>query len=218
MQPAFAVGEHQYEEHAMLKIWGRVNSINVQKVMWAVTELRIPHERVDAGMQFGVVNTPEYRKLNPNGRVPTIEYDGFVLWESNAIVRYLYAKHGPRRTLEEGYAAEKWMDWATSTVAAPITTVFWQLIRTPAEKRDMAAVDAAIKQAGDIFRIADDALGAQPYLSGRDFGMGDIPFGCFTYRWHALPVARPAHPNLLRYYERLKSRPGYQKHVMLPLS
>ncbi len=202
----------------MLKIWGRVNSINVQKVMWAVAELRIPHERVDAGMQYGVVNTPEYRKLNPNGRVPTIEYDGFVLWESNVIVRYLYAKHGPRRTLEEGYAAEKWMDWTTSTVAAPITTVFWQLIRTPPEKRDSAAVEAAIKQASDIFKIADDALASQPYLSGREFGMGDIPFGCFAYRWHALPIERPAHANLSKYYERLKSRPGYKQHVMLPLS
>ena len=202
----------------MLKIWGRVNSINVQKVMWAVTELRIPHERVDAGMQYGVVNTPEYRKLNPNGRVPTIEYDGFVLWESNVIVRYLYAKHGPRRTFEEGYAAEKWMDWTTSTVAAPITTIFWQLIRTPPEKRDMAAVDAALKQAGDIFKIADDALASQPYMSGREFGMGDIPFGCFAYRWHALPIERPAHANLSKYYERLKARPAYKQHVMLPLS
>jgi glutathione S-transferase len=202
----------------MLKIWGRVNSINVQKAMWAVAELRIPHERVDAGMQYGVVNTPEYRKLNPNGRVPTIEYDGFVLWESNVIVRYLYAKHGPRRTLEEGYAAEKWMDWATSTVAAPTTTIFWQLIRTPPEKRDMAAVDAAVKQAGDIFKIADDALASQPYLSGREFGMGDIPFGCFAYRWNALPIERPAHANLSKYYERLKARPAYKQHVMLPLS
>ncbi|HLB16891.1 MAG TPA: glutathione S-transferase [Burkholderiales bacterium] len=202
----------------MLKIWGRVNSINVQKVMWAVAELRIPHERVDAGMQYGVVNTPEYRKLNPNGRVPTIEYDGFVLWESNVIVRYLYAKHGPRRTLEEGYSAEKWMDWTTSTVAAPITPIFWQLIRTPPEKRDGAAVEVAIKQAGDVFKIADDALASQPYLSGREFGMGDIPFGCFVYRWYAMPIERPAHANLSRYYERLRSRPGYQKHVMLPLS
>jgi glutathione S-transferase len=202
----------------MLKIWGRVNSINVQKVMWAVAELRIPHERVDAGMQYGVVNTPEYRKLNPNGRVPTIEYDGFVLWESNVIVRYLYAKHGPRRTLEEGYGAEKWMDWTTSTVAAPITTVFWQLIRTPPEKRDAAAVETAVKQAGDIFKIADDALASQPYMSGRDFGMGDIPFGCFVYRWYAVPIERPAHANLSKYYERLKTRPAYRQHVMLPLS
>ena len=202
----------------MLKIWGRVNSINVQKVMWTVAELKIPYERVDAGMQFGVVNTPEYRRLNPNGRVPTIEYDGFVLWESNVIVRYLYAKHGPRRTLEQGYGAEKWMDWTTSTVAAPMTTMFWQLIRTAPEKRDAAAVEAALKQAGDIFKIADDNLASQPYMAGAEVTMGDIPFGCFVNRWYQLPIARPAHANLSRYYERLKSRPGYRQHVMIPLS
>jgi glutathione S-transferase len=203
----------------MLKIWGRVNSINVQKVMWAVGELKIPHQRIDAGMAFGVVNTPEYRKMNPNGRVPTIDYDGFVLWESNVIVRYLYAKHGPARSLEQGYGEEKWMDWATSTVAAPITTIFWQLIRTPEDQRDLPAVDAALKQAGDVFRIADDALAAQPYLGGRDFSMADIPFGCFVNRWFGLPIQRPDHANLVRYFERLKSRPAFREHVAaIPLT
>jgi glutathione S-transferase len=203
----------------MLKVWGRVNSINVQKVMWAVGELKLPHERVDAGMAFGVVNTPEYRRMNPNSKVPTIDYDGVVLWESNVIVRYLYAKHGPARTLEQGYGEEKWMDWTTSTVGAPITTIFWQLIRTPVEKRDMAAVEAAIKQAGDIFRIADDALASQPYLSGRELSMGDIPFGCFANRWLQLPIQRPDHRNLAAYYERLKSRPAFREHVAaIPLT
>jgi glutathione S-transferase len=202
----------------MLKIWGRVNSINVQKVMWTVAELNIPHQRIDAGMAFGVVNTPEYRALNPNGRVPTIDYDGFVLWESNAIVRYLYARHGPTRTLEEGYAAEKWMDWALSTLAAPITAIFWQLIRTPAEKRDPAAVEAAVRQAVDAFRIADDALASQPYISGKSLSMGDIPLGCFVYRWMNLPIERPAHANLARYYDRLKARAAFQHHVMIPLT
>jgi len=203
----------------MLKIWGRVNSINVQKVMWAVGELKLPHQRVDAGMAFGVVNTPEYRKLNPNGRVPTIDYDGFVLWESNVIVRYLYAKHGPARTLEQGYGEEKWMDWTTSTVGAPITTIFWQLIRTPADKRDMPAVEAAIKQAIDIFKIADDNLAGRPYMGGAGFSMGDIPFGCFVNRWMQLPIQRPDHGNLVRYYERLKSRPAFRQHVAaIPLT
>jgi glutathione S-transferase len=202
----------------MLKVWGRVNSINVQKVMWTVAELGIPHQRTDAGMQFGVVNTPEYRAMNPNGRVPTIDYDGFVLWESNVIVRYLYAKHGPVRTLEEGYAAEKWMDWTTSTLAAPMTTIFWQLVRTPPEKRDAAAVEAATKLAGETFKIADDLLGSQSYMSGRELSMGDIPFGCFVNRWMNLPVARPAHANLAKYYERLKSRAAFRQHVMIPLS
>jgi len=203
----------------MLKIWGRVNSINVQKVMWAVGELKLPHERVDAGMAFGVVNTPEYRKMNPNGRVPTIDYDGFVLWESNVIVRYLYAKHGPARSLEQGYGEEKWMDWTAGTVGAPITTIFWQLIRTPAEKRDMAAVEAALKQATDIFKIADDTLASRPYMGGRDFSMGDIPFGCFVNRWFGLPIQRPDHPNLARYFDRLKSRPAFREHVAaIPLT
>ncbi len=203
----------------MLKIWGRVNSINVQKAMWAVGELKIPHERTDAGMAFGVVNTPEYRKMNPNGRVPTIDYDGFVLWESNAVVRYLYAKHGPARSLEQGYGEEKWMDWTSSTVAAPLTTVFWQLMRTPADKRDMAAVESATKQAVDALKIADDALGGQPYLSGRAFSMGDIPFGCFVNRWYNLPIERPDQPNLARYYARLKERPAFRAHVAaIPLT
>ena len=203
----------------MLKIWGRNNSVNVKKALWCLEELGLEYERIDAGMQFGVVNTPEYRKMNPNGRVPTIDYDGFVLWESNVIVRYLYAKHGPARTLEQGYGEEKWMDWTTSTVGAPITTIFWQLIRTPQDKRDMPAVEAAIKQAADIFKIADDALASQPYLSGRTFSMGDIPFGCFVNRWLQLPIQRPDHRHLAAYYERLKSRPAYRQHVTaIPLT
>ena len=202
----------------MLKIWGRTNSINVQKVMWAVAELAIPYERVDAGMAFGVVNTPEYRAMNPNGRVPTIDYDGFVLWESNVIVRYLYAKHGPVRTLEQGYSAEKWMDWCATTVAGPITQLFWGWIRTPPEKRDLAALAAALKQTADIFDIADANLAETPYIAGREFGMGDIPLGCFVHRWLNLPVERPAHPNLARYYERLLARAPYRQHVALPLT
>jgi glutathione S-transferase len=202
----------------MLKIWGRTNSINVQKVMWAVGELGIPHRRMDAGMAFGVVNTPEYRAMNPNGRVPTIDYDGFVLWESNVIVRYLYAKHGPVRTLEEGYGAEKWMDWCTTTVAAPLTQLFWGWIRTPPEKRDLAALDAAGKQAADAFAIADAQLAHGPYIAGAEFSMGDIPLGCFVHRWMNLPVERPAQPNLAKYYQRLLARAPYQQHVALPLS
>jgi glutathione S-transferase len=111
------------------------------------------------------------------------------------------------------------MDWSATTVAAPITTIFWQLIRTPEDKRDMAAVGAALKQAGDAFKIADDALAAQPYLSGREFSMGDIPFGCFVNRWFGLPIERPDHRNLAAYHERLKSRPAFREHVAaIPLT
>src|SRR5262252_3132892 len=197
----------------MLKIWGRVNSINVQKVMWAVGELGIPYERTDAGMQFGVVNTPDYRKLNPNSRVPTIEDDDFVLWESNTIVRYLYEKHGPRRTLRERATSERWMDWTLAHVHPSLTTIFWQLYRTPQDKRDMPAVEAAAKQAGEVLKIADSALASQPSIAGAELTPGDIPLGCFANRWFQAAIERPDLKNLAAWYERLKTRGPYRQHV-----
>ena len=99
----------------MLKIWGRRNSINVQKVLWCCGELGLPFDRVDAGLQFGVNNTPEYKALNPNGLVPTIDDDGYVRWESHAIVRYLARKHGTGTLLPQDARAaadaDRWMEW-----------------------------------------------------------------------------------------------------------
>ena len=131
----------------MLRIWGRKNSINVMKVLWTCAELDIPYERIDAGMQYGVVDTPEYRAMNPNGRIPTIDDDGFILWESNTIVRYLAAKHGMGKLMPGPLTAradaERWMDWVLATLNGPVTPLFWQLIRTPPEKRDQAKIDEA---------------------------------------------------------------------------
>jgi len=206
----------------MLKLWGRINSINVQKVLWALDELKVPYERTDAGMQFGVVNEPFYRKMNPNGRVPTIEDDGLVLWESNAIVRYLSAKHGagtlssndPRQRAD----ADRWMDWATSTVAPALTPVFWGLIRTPPEKRNMAAIEADAEKAAQAFQVLEQSLEGRDYVAGKSFTMGDIPLGAFVYRWYALEVKRPKLAKVEAYYRRLQQRPAFKKHLMLPLS
>lgn len=206
----------------MLKLWGRINSINVQKVLWALAELGVGYERTDAGLQFGVVNEPFYRKMNPNGRVPTIEDEGWVLWESNAIVRYLAAKHGagtlcpndPKQRAD----ADRWMDWATSTVAPAITPVFWGLIRTPVEKRDPEAIEEGIGKLGQAFQVLEQSLEGRDYVAGKSFTMGDIPLGTFVYRWHALDVRRPKLPRVEDYYRRLQQRPAYRKHVMLPLS
>jgi len=206
----------------MLKLWGRINSINVQKVLWALAELGVGYERTDAGLQFGVVNEPFYRKMNPNGRVPTIEDEGFVLWESNAIVRYLAAKHGagtlcpsdPKQRAD----ADRWMDWATSTVAPAITPVFWGLIRTPVEKRDPKAIEDGIEKLGQAFQVLEQSLEGRDYVAGKSFTMGDIPLGTFVYRWNALEVKRPSLPRVEAYYKRLQQRPAYRKHVMLPLS
>jgi glutathione S-transferase len=206
----------------MLKIWGRANSINVQKVMWCVEELGIAHSRVDAGMSFGVVNEPGYRAMNPNGRVPTIDDAGFVLWESNAIVRYLAAKHGAGTLWPESLQAradsDRWMDWCTSTLAAPMTALFWQLVRTPPEKRDAKAIEDTRAQCEALFGIVDERLADRPYLAGHHLTMGDIPVGCFACRWKALPMERPTLAHLDAYHARLAARPAFRRHVMLPLT
>jgi glutathione S-transferase len=206
----------------MLKLWGRINSINVQKVLWALAELKIPYERTDAGLQFGVVNEAFYRKLNPNGRVPTIDDDGFVLWESNAIVRYLSAKHGAGtlwpNDLGQRADSDRWMDWATSTVAPALTPVFWGLIRTPPEKRNMAAIEADAERAAQAFQVLEQGLEGRDYVAGKSVTMGDIPLGAFVHRWYALEVKRPKLAKVEAYYQRLQQRPAFKKHIMLPLS
>jgi len=207
----------------MLKIWGRKNSSNVRKPLWAAEELGLAYEAIDAGGAFGVVDTPEYRAMNPNGRVPVIEDDGFVLWESNAIVRYLLAKHAPASAwypadAQARAAADKWMDWATSSFAGPFRTVFWGVLRTPVEKQDWKAINAAIKECDELLNMANHALISQPYLSGNDIGMGDIPLGSFIYAWFEMPIERAPQPHLQAWYERLKQRPAYQKAVMTALT
>jgi glutathione S-transferase len=206
----------------MLKVWGRINSINVQKVLWTLAELNVPYERVEAGMQFGVVNTPEYKAMNPNSRVPTISDDGFVLWESNAIVRYLCAKHSvgvlcPTH-LQTKADADRWMDWVSININPVITPVFWGLIRTPADKRNVAEIEASAEKTGDAFRVLEQSLAGKRYVAGENFTMGDIPVGVYVYRWMALDIKRPAVPSIEAYYKRLQERPAFQKHVMLPLT
>ena len=207
----------------MLKIWGRKNSSNVRKPLWAAEELGLAYEAIDAGGAFGVVDTPEYRAMNPNGRVPVIEDDGFVLWESNAIVRYLLARHAPDSNWYSAdprarAVADKWMDWTTSSFAGPFRTVFWGVVRTPADKQDWTAINAAIKECNELLGMADSALASQPYLSGKDIGMGDIPLGSFIYAWFEMPIERAPQPHLQAWYERLKQRPAYRKAVMTALT
>lgn len=207
----------------MLKIWGRKNSSNVRKPLWAAEELGLAYEAIDAVGAFGVVDTPQYRAMNPNGRVPVIEDDGFVLWESNAIVRYLLAKHAANTPwypadLQTRATADKWMDWTTSSFAGPFRTVFWGVLRTPAEKQDWAAINEGIKECTALLAMANEALSTQPYLSGSEIGMGDIPLGSFIYAWFEMPIERDPQPHLEAWYARLKQRPAYQKAVMTALT
>jgi glutathione S-transferase len=205
----------------MLKIWGRVNSVNVKKVLFAAEELGLKYERIDAGREYGVVNTPQYKKMNPNSLVPTIDDGGFVLWESHAIVRYLAAKHGTGTLwpvdLKQRADSDRWMDWAF-TFQASLRTVFWNLVRTPPEKRDMQAVEEGRKKCAELLSIPDEALANRPYFAGNELTIGDIPLGCHVQIWMRLPIERPAHPNLSRWFDRLSARAAFKKIVDIPLS
>ena len=205
----------------MLKIWGRINSVNVKKALWCVGELGLPYERVDAGGQFGVVNTPEYRKMNPNGRVPTMEEGGFVLWESHSIVRYLCAKHSMGKLcpsdLRARADAERWMDWAF-TFQSAMRDVFWGLIRTPPEKRNLKAIEEGTKASHELAGMLDRVLADRPYVAGQSFTMGDIPIGAEAQRYLRVPIGRPPLPNLEAWFERLRQRPPFVQHVDIPLS
>jgi glutathione S-transferase len=206
----------------MIKIWGRTNSINVQKVLWCAGEIGLKYERIDAGLQFGKNREPAYLAMNPNGLVPTLEDDDFVLWESHSIVRYLAAKYGNGKLypadLKKRADGERWMDWALSTLFLDSRNLFWELIRTPPEKRNPELIEKSRKSLCDIWARLDRALEGRKFVTGAELTVGDIPVGAWAFRWFALPIERPELKYLRAWYERLTERAAYREHVMLPLS
>jgi glutathione S-transferase len=142
------------------------------------------------------------------------------MWESNAIVRYLAAKHGKFWPSDPALRAggDKWMDWANGTLHPALRDAFIGLLRTAPEKRNQAAIEASAQKTAKVLAIADAALAQQPYLSGDDFAIGDIPLGSYVYGWYGLPLERPVFEHLDAWYERLTQRPAYRKAVMSPLT
>lgn len=201
----------------MLRIHGRKNSINVQKVLWCCGELDIAFERIDVGGRYGGTDTPEYLALNPNGLVPTINDDGVVIWESNAIVRYLANKYGAGKLWPEDRAiraaSDRWMDWQIATLWANLRVPFLGFIRTPPAKRDLAAIAAAARTTGEILGILDRHLATRPFVAGESLTMGDIPIGVSIYRWFNLAIERPRLRNVEAWYLRLCDRPAYRRVV-----
>ncbi|MBS0454393.1 MAG: glutathione S-transferase [Proteobacteria bacterium] len=203
----------------MLKIWGRISSINVRKVVWCAQELGLSFQRTEAGGKFGVVQTDEYRALNPNALVPAIE-DGegaqkMLLWESNVIVRYLCAKYAAGNLypneLVERFDAERWMDWQQTTLNRSSGPAFLQLVRTPADKRDATVIANSINATEPLFALLDAHLAKNEYMLGERFTMADIPLGCEAHRWFGLPATdytRPSWPNVERWFGQLRTRSG----------
>ncbi|CNE84944.1 glutathione S-transferase [Yersinia mollaretii] len=206
----------------MLTVWGRNNSTNVKKVLWCLEELALGYERIDVGGQYGKLNEPLYRAMNPNGLIPCLQDEDFILWESNTIVRYLAAQYGESRLYladaRQRAEAEKWMDWVTSSVVEPFKAVFIGLVRTPPEQQDKERIAQGIEQLNRLMAIADSALAQQAYLSGDKFGIGDIPLGCLAYAWFNLSITHPELPHLQRWYQSLTQRAAFQKVIDIGIS
>jgi len=204
-----------------LRLWGQPRSINVQKVLWALEELGLEYERIDAGGNFGRVKDADYLTLNPNGLIPTLEDGSAVLWESNAIVRYLYTKYGTHPALPSDLGArgraDGWTDWYASTFWSNVRPLVVQLLRTAPEKRDQKLIDDSLRAATAAAEILDRELSKKPYVAGDHFTFGDIPVASAAQRWFNLPIARPELRALSAWYARVKERPGFKRWLDLPL-
>ncbi len=199
-------------------VWGRNTSSNVMKVLWGLGELGLPFERIDVGGAFGKTDTPDYRAMNPTGLVPTLQEDAFTLWESNVILRYLCAEHAPDSPLwprdpKTRANVDRWMDAQQTVLNRPMTVVFWGLVRTRPEARDMQAIGQAIEDTTRVWRMLEAELAAHPFIAGETFTLCDIPWGVHAYRWFNMDFDRPETPAVRAWYDRLLDRPAYREHV-----
>ena len=206
----------------MLRIWGRLSSINVRKVVLAAQWLGLPFERIDAGAEFGIVTMPEFRARNPNAMVPLVDDEGFTLWESNVIVRYLCAKHSPGglypAALAERFDAERWMDWQQTTLNPAGREAFIQLVRTPADRRSDPAIARSVALTAPLLDMLDRKLASQRHMAGEQFSMADIPIACEIHRWLGLPLQHPSRPALEQWYRGILGQPATRGVLDLPLA
>ena len=225
----------------MLHLWGRLSSINVRKVVLCAQVLGLELPRTDAGMAFGVVDTPDYRAHNPNGLVPLLQDGDFTLWESNTIVRYLCARFGAAATVPEGappgvgrpgaaalqlypqdlqqrFNAERWMDWQQTTLNPAGGPAFRQWIRTPPEQRNHDVIAASVAATEPLWALLDAHLARHAFMAGDEMTMADIPIACEVHRWWGLPQPRPHWPHLERWYATWLALPASRGVLDLPLS
>ena len=204
----------------MLEVWGRKNSSNVMSVMWAIGELGLAHTRHNVGGTFGGTSEPPYSDLNPNGTVPTIRDDDMVMWESNAIVRYLAAKYGQGSLWPDDPAvraqSDQWMEWTKTTLYPTFMPVFFTMIRLPPEQYDQQKIDTALAATSKVVVALERHLENNLFVAGDTLTMGDIPLGPLSYRFFNLDIPRPATPNVEAWYKRVCDRSAYQQHAMLP--
>jgi glutathione S-transferase len=203
----------------MFTIWGRLNSHNVKKVAWFAEELGLEYQRIDTGGAFGM--DAAYLEKNPNALIPTIDDGNVVLWESNAILRYMAAQYGGEHWWPTDPSvramADRWMDWQAGYAGAQ-RDAFLSLVRKPPAEREPAVIAASVASCAWQLAVMERYLGETPWLSGENFGIGDIPMGVYAYTWFTLPIERPDFPNIARWYAAIRKRPGFAAQVAIPLS
>lgn len=202
----------------MLTIWGRRNAFNVQKVLWLVGELGLPHEHIPAGGDFGGLDDPAFRARNPHGRVPVIDDGGMVVWESHSILRYLAARHGRFWAADpaDRSLSDRWMDWSLATLQRDFMDLFWGHWRTPEAERNRELIARKQEACAGHFRLLDEHLAGRRFLAGDAFGLADIPAGTVLYRYFGIGLETPMVSNVRAWYARLAERPAYREHVMMP--
>ena len=207
----------------MLTVWGRRSSFNLQKVMWLIGELELKHQHIQAGGQFGGLDSPGFRAMNPIGRIPVIDDSGTIVWESHAILRYLAARYGQEKFWSddpgERSQSDRWMDWSQTTLQPDfLIGVFWGLYRTPDAQRDWPAVHDKIARCANHFRLLDEVLTGRKFLCGNYLTLADIPVGTSLFRYFELEIDRPSIPNVEARYGRLQARAAYRESVMVPFN
>lgn len=205
----------------MLSIWGRRSSFNLQKVMWLVDEIGVPHQHIEAGGRFGGLDTPEFGAMNPHRKVPVIRDGNTVVWESHAILRYLAARYSPGKFWPDDPSAralcDQWMDWSQTTLQpAFLMGVFWGFYRTPEDRRNTEAIRRSVERCAGHFRLLNAVLANRAYLLGDSLSLADIPLGTHLYRYFGLDIDRPDVPHVEAWYERLQQHPAYRKNIMVP--
>ena len=211
-------------QEQQLTIWGRANSVNVQKVLWCLRELDLSYRRIDAGMAFGRNNEPEYLAMNPNGRVPTLVDGDYVLWESNSVMRYLCLAHGRNSPIypqapQHRAAVDRWLDWTLSTLQPVDRPVFWALVRTPVEKRDMVAIQKDVDAEAVVWRIVEAQVATRRFIEGDQFTIADIALGAFARRWFGVEgVTKPTLPNLERWFAQISERAAFKQFIAPPMT
>lgn len=194
----------------MLKVYGRKNSSNSAKVFWLLDELGEPYDLVLTGRGFGATDTPEFLALNPFGKVPVLCDGEAVVWESNAVLRYL-AGRGPNALWPGDGAgrslADRWMDWVSISLNPALTRL--RKARAdgkPGSETDLAAV---IRGAEAL----DRWLAAHRFLVGDTLTIADITAAPAVYRWFLLPESSMPLPALARYRDQLEANEGYRRHI-----